>query len=344
MDEVSDISAEPLVSVVIPAYNAGKTLQRAMASVLQERSVPLELIVVDDGSTDSTPKLIDAVAQTDKRARRITRPNGHVAAAYNTGIRASCGKYVAFLEADDEWLPGKLRQQIDILESWPEVGAVFSNFYNHDEVTNVRQLLSEQQKQVLEALPKKRIGNHDVIIDGDMRPFLIRSNFILCSSITMRRQLLLKLDGCDENLKGGQDWDLWVRMGAEIQFGYNENPLVVRYKGRDSMSRPTPKWFRALIKAQEKVLSIAQQVPELRPEVSLLKYQLRLAHRSLIVSHVKHWQWWHACKALVAGLEFGFDPLSFLLVGLGVLGPIPFTLRRIVLGRLKSSNSVITTE
>ena len=230
MDEVSDISAEPLVSVVIPAYNAGKTLQRAMASVLQERSVPLELIVVDDGSTDSTPKLIDAVAQTDKRARRITRPNGHVAAAYNTGIRASCGKYVAFLEADDEWLPGKLRQQIDILESWPEVGAVFSNFYNHDEVTNVRQLLSEQQKQVLEALPKKRIGNHDVIIDGDMRPFLIRSNFILCSSITMRRQLLLKLDGCDENLKGG-------RLSRSRASRSSRSFTTMQYESLSSMSR-----------------------------------------------------------------------------------------------------------
>jgi glycosyltransferase involved in cell wall biosynthesis len=343
MDEVSDISAEPFVSVVIPAYNAEKTLERAMASVLQEKSVPLELIVVDDGSTDSTPQLIDNAARADKRVRRISRPNGHVAAACNTGIRAAQGKYVAFLEADDEWLPGKLRQQLQTFDSCPQIGAVFTNFYNHDEVTNTTELLSEQQKDVLAAMPRKCITDHAVIIDGDLRPSLLKSNFILRSSIMIPRSLLLDLGGSDENLRGDDDWDLWFRMGGKVRFAYLDQPLALRHKRSDSMSRPSPAWYGALIKSKKKSLDFVARTSEFRGLVAPLRLHICRLHRSLILSHVMRWEWLHACKALVAGLEFGFDPLSFLLVGLGVLGPIPFTVRRIVLGRLKSSNSFPTT-
>lgn len=343
MDEVSDISAEPLVSVVIPAYNAEKTLERAMASILQEKSVPLELIVVDDGSTDSTSQVIAAAAARDNRVRRISRPNGHVAAACNTGIRAARGKYVAFLEADDEWLPGKLQQQMEILEGWPEVGAVFTNFYNHDEVTNVTQLLSEQQREVLATLPRKQITARAVIIDGDLRPYLLKSNFILRSSIMIPRNLLLDLGGSDENLRGDDDWDLWFRLGGKARFAYLEQPLALRHKGSDSMSRPSPNWYAAVIRSRKKTLAFVVRTSELRDLVNPLRTQICRLHRSLILSHVMRWQWLQACKALVAGLEFGFDPLSFLLVGLGVFGPIPFTVRRIVLGRLKSPTNFPTT-
>lgn len=338
MDEVSHVSTEPLVSVVIPAYNAGKTLERAMASVLQEKSVPLELIVVDDGSTDSSPQVIDNAARADKRVRRISRPNGHVAAACNTGIRAARGKYIAFLEADDEWLPGKLERQVHILESWPEIGAVFCNFVNHDEVTNVSELLSDQQKEVLEALPKKRINDHDAIIDGDLRPYLIRSNFILRSSITARREILAALGGCDENLKGDDDWDLWFRMGGELRFAYMEEPFAVRHKRSDSMSRPSPGWYGAVIKSRKKSLDFVATTSELRGLVAPLRLQVCRLHRSLILSHVRRWEWLRAWRALVAGLRYGFDPVSFLLVGLGILGPIPFAARRALIGRLRAQS------
>ena len=340
----SQTSADPLVSVVIPAYNAEKTLERAIVSVLQEKSVPLELIVVDDGSTDSTPRVVDAAAALDNRVRRISRSNGHVAAACNTGTHAARGKYVAFLEADDEWLPGKLPQQLQIFESFPDVGAVFTNFYNHDEVLDTTELLSEQQKNVLALLPRKIIADHAIIIDGDLRPYLLKNNFILRSSIMIPRNLLLDLGGQDENLRGDDDWDLWFRMGGKVKFAYLDQPLALRHKRSDSMSRPSPNWYAALIKSKKKSLDCVAKTSELCDMVAPLRRHLCRLHRSLILSHAKRWEWLRACKAFKASLEFGFDPRSLLLLGLGILGPIPFAMRRVVLGRLKSSNSLPTTE
>lgn len=329
---------EPLVSVVIPAYNAEKTLERAILSVLQEESIPLELIVVDDGSTDSTAQVVDTAAAHDNRVRRITRPNGHVAAACNTGLHAARGKYVAFLEADDEWLSGKLQQQLQIFESNPQIGAVFTNFHNHDEVAKTTELVSEQQKAILSSLPQKPIPDHAVIIDGDLRPYLIKSNFILRSSIMIPRDLLLELGGQDESLRGDDDWDLWFRMGGMTKFVYLEEPLALRHKGAGSMSRPSPNWYAAVIRSRRKALEFVTRTPGLRNLVQPLRRQICGLHRSLILSLVKRWQWWRACKALVAGLEFGIDLPSFLLVGLGIFGPIPFTARRLVLGFLKPSS------
>lgn len=330
------MSSAPLVTVVIPAYNAEATLQRAIGSVVQERRVPLELIVVDDGSTDLTPSVVDAVAEVDPRARRITRPNGHVAAACNTGIRAASGKYVAFLEADDEWLAGKLRRQLEILESHPEVGAVFSNFYNHDEVTGSRYIYFEQQRNILQDLPQKRIAESGVIIDGDVRRYLIQSNFVLCSAIVVRRDLLLELGGFDESLKGAQDWDLWFRLGGKTRFAYVEEPLATRHKRSDSMSRPSAKWFRTVIRSREKAFATARGTPELQQALPLLRERLRLLYRALVSSHVTHWEWFSGCSAFIKGAKYGLDPLALLILLAGLLGPAPFAARRFLLRRLSA--------
>jgi len=327
----------PLVTVVIPAYNAEKTLERAIVSVLQEISIPLELIVVDDGSTDSTPRLIDAAAQVDKRVRRISRPNGHVAAACNTGIRAARGKYVAFLEADDEWLPGKLQKQMDLLKARPEVQAVFCNFVNRDEVTGVRELLFDQQRRVFEALPKIELNDQAAIIDGDLRPFLVRSNFILRSSLLVGLDVLLSLGGSDEELKGDDDWDLWFRMGGAVRFAYLRQALGIRHKLSTSMSRPSPKWFEAVIKSRKKSLEMVKRTPELSSLVQPLRRQLLLLHRSLIISHNQSWEWRQSWVAFGSASKCGVDPVLWLLVATGFLGPIPFKLRRAVLSLVRGN-------
>ena len=221
---------------------------------------------------------------------------------------------------------------------------MFTNFYNHDEITDTTELLSEQQKDVLALLPRKTIADHAVIIDGDLRPYLLKSNFILRSSIMIPRNLLLDLGGQDENLRGDDDWDLWFRMGGKVKFAYLDQPLALRHKRSDSMSRPSPNWYAALIKSKKKSLDFVARTTELHGLVAPLRSHVCRLHRSLILSHVMRWEWLRACGVFRASLEFGFDPVSFVLVGLGALGPIPFTVRRIVLGRLKSPNSIPTAE
>ncbi len=255
----------------------------------------MELIVVDDGSTDSTPDVIDRATRLDRRVRRITRPNGHVAAACNTGIAASHGKYVAFLEADDEWLPGKLENQFKFMEAQPSVGLVFCEFYNHDEVTGTCELLSAQQKEVLDALPKNQVAAHAFTIQADLRPFLMKSNFILRSSVMVRRKLITEIGGSDESLRGDDDWDLWFRMGATVQFGYVDLPSAVRHKRADSMSRPTPDWYLAVVRSRTKTLNAVRLNPELKELIGPLRAQLSRLHRSLVLAHVRRWEWWRGC-------------------------------------------------
>lgn len=340
MKQFNSSNENPIVSVVIPAYNAESTLERAMASVLSEVVIPLELIVVDDGSTDSTPQVIDAARDKDQRVRRITQVNGHVAAACNTGLHASRGKYIAFLEADDEWVPGKLRKQLELFNSHPEIGASFTNFYNHDEVTGTTETVSEQQKGVLKAMPRRRINEYATIIDTDLRPFLIQSNFILRSSIMMPRELLLSLGGQDTTLRGDDDWDLWFRMGGSVTFAFLEEPLAIRHKGPNSMSRPSPNWYTSIIRSRTKTFNWVCAREELGHMVKPLRLQIGQMHRSLILTYVKRWEWWKAYKTWITGLKYGFDMMSVVLLIAGILGPIPFAMRQTLVGLFKGSRRI----
>jgi glycosyltransferase involved in cell wall biosynthesis len=275
----------------------------------------------------------------DRRVRRITRTNGHVAAACNTGVAASRGEYVAFLEADDEWLPGKLANQVKFMEAQPSVGLVFCEFYNHDEVLGTCELLSTQQTDVLGALPKDQVAPHAFRIQADLRPFLIKSNFILRSSVIVRRKLIIEIGGSDESLRGDDDWDLWFRMGGIVQFGYLDLPSAMRHKRADSMSRPTPGWCQAVVMSRAKTLNAVRTNPEIQELVAPLESQLCKLHRSLVLAHVRRWEWLAGCKAFGRSLQYGFDSRSLFLLVVGILGPIPFSLRRSVLSVLRWSTN-----
>ncbi len=109
-------SDQPLVSVVIPAFNASTYIERTLRSVMRQTYAALEIVVVNDGSTDHTAKLVEQIAASDSRIRLLSTPNRGVAAARNTGIEASSGRFVAFLDADDLWHPTKIEKQVNALK------------------------------------------------------------------------------------------------------------------------------------------------------------------------------------------------------------------------------------
>jgi len=115
------------VSAIIPAYNNATTLRRAIHSVLAQDYKEFEVIVVDDGSTDSTPEVL---AEYGEEIHIIRQRNRGAAAARNAGVRGSCGDYLAFLDGDDEWLPGKLRIMVVALDKSPDAALAYSDFIN----------------------------------------------------------------------------------------------------------------------------------------------------------------------------------------------------------------------
>lgn len=131
-DRVSE-NAGPAVSVVLPVFNAAATLKRALDSVLGQSLRDLEVLVVDDGSSDGSPAIAETIGDAHVRCLRHPRNLG-AAAARNTGVLAAKGRYVAFIDADDEWMPDKLARQVRWLaDAEPEVAAVCTGFIMHRE-------------------------------------------------------------------------------------------------------------------------------------------------------------------------------------------------------------------
>jgi len=127
-----NVSAPPRVSVIIPSYNAEAFLSDAVKSVLHQTWRELELIIVNDGSTDSTRSMAEQFSGDDRRVKIVDKRNGGPSSARNAGIAAASGDAICFLDADDVFLPDKLQKQVSFLEQFPGCDLVFSDYYVGD--------------------------------------------------------------------------------------------------------------------------------------------------------------------------------------------------------------------
>jgi len=200
--------SKPLISVVIPCYNAEKYIKETIESVLTQRFEEFELIIMNDGSTDLSEKIIQAF--DDKRIRYFYQKNAGVSTARNEGIKKSLGKYIAFLDADDLYLENNLSKKVEILESNPFVKLIHSAEIKFDTFTQKTiEIVKGKQGNVLEDL------------------LSLSSNVIHSpSSVIVSKDTLDKLGGFDTHLSTSADWDMWVRLASLTGFAYIEEPLV----------------------------------------------------------------------------------------------------------------------
>ncbi len=209
----------PTVSVVIPAYNAAWCVRRAIDSVLAQDFRDYELIVVDDGSTDDTPAVL---ASYGDRIRVLRKSNGGLSSARNAGIDAARGSYVAFLDADDWWLPGKLSRQVAFMRSHPELGFTSTTARVEDPQGRLLNLWACAcwQGPFIDHL---FCANADVAGSG--------------SAVMVKRSLFEQIGGFDESLRSLEDIDMWMRLASVSNYGCLDEPLVVILRRPDSMSR-----------------------------------------------------------------------------------------------------------
>jgi len=207
------------VSVVIPTYNRGHLITRAIQSVLGQTHQVFEIIVVDDSSTDNTGEVVKAIGSERIRYIRHTENRGG-SAARNTGIEAAKCDYIAFQDSDDEWLPQKLEKQMTAFGSAPqEVGVVYTGFWR---IENNRRTY----------MPSRRIRQKE----GNIHLSLLRRSFITTQAAVVRRECFRKAGGFDESLPRLQDWELWIRISKHYLFRLVDEPLVVSYYTPDSIS------------------------------------------------------------------------------------------------------------
>jgi glycosyltransferase involved in cell wall biosynthesis len=233
----------PTVSVIIPTYNRADCIVAAVESVLAQTFRDLEIIVVDDGSTDDTVRRLAAYGPP---VRVVTKPNGGVASARNVGLRLARGRYVAWLDSDDLWLPFKLDLQLRVFREFPEVKLVFSEFNGLDESGRVSARFAGDLFHSLR-LHKGGLrgvfpghGRLTYALEGiDAAPAaiavhygrvyekLIWGNLMLPTTIMFERSLVGAAGDFDESLRIFEDYDFHLRLARIAPVAYVDVPTAV---------------------------------------------------------------------------------------------------------------------
>jgi glycosyltransferase involved in cell wall biosynthesis len=203
----------PLISVIIPTYNRGYILKRAIDSVLNQTFKDLECIVVDDGSNDETQSILKEIK--DKRLKVIKSENRGVSAARNLGHFHSSGEWIALLDSDDEWLLDKLEKQLALLGREPDLLLI------HGEEIWIR-----KGKRVNPKFKHKKEGGR--IFERCLELCLISP-----SAALIKRELYEEMKGFREDFVVCEDYELWLRVTQKYEVGYVEDPILKKYGGHD---------------------------------------------------------------------------------------------------------------
>lgn len=198
----------PEVSVIVPTFNRAHLIMKAIYSVLGQTFKDLEVIVVDDGSKDNTSTLVLEINDIRLKYIRHAQQKG-ASEARNTGVAASSGKFLAFLDDDDEWMPDKLKLQMEIFREKPDTGMVYSGYY----------YINSKNNKIFREFHPKKSG----LLDDD----LLTTNCVgTTSTAVIRRDSFEKAGGFDVSLRGCQDWDLWIRLAKFYPLNFADKPLV----------------------------------------------------------------------------------------------------------------------
>lgn len=206
------------VAVIIPAYNAAATIAATVASALGQTHGDLEVIVVDDGSTDATAAIVSTLARSDPRLRLLRGANGGQAIARNRGIAASTAALVTFLDADDGWTPTKVAEQVRALDDHPDAAIAYGWT---DYVDGAGAVLHR--------------GSY-VSLSGQVLAALVQVNFIESGSNVMVRRSALEalapataagMGPFEPSLVPSEDWDLWLRLAERFEFVAIARPQVL---------------------------------------------------------------------------------------------------------------------
>ena len=260
------------VSVVIPAYNSGNFIARAIDSVLAQIHQPDEIIVVDDGSTDDTAEIVKRFGE---RVRYIHQENAGAGAARNNGVRQAGSNWIAFLDSDDEWLPEYLQTQLAALKDNKDIDWCCANF---------TKCLCDENKQATVADTDKALSVYGstVIVDNYFK--LNRLGFIpTTSTFVIKKSIIEEAGYFDTCLYVAQDYDLWWRIAYRHTLVlYDANPQVVLHIGRSDSLTSMHKASRSMlmIGLYNNHLKLASEYGVMEEFVPYIKKQIRLFIRS----------------------------------------------------------------
>jgi glycosyltransferase involved in cell wall biosynthesis len=281
--------AAPKVTVVIAAYNAERFIRQTLDSVFAQTLHDVELIVVDDGSTDATAAILSSI--DDRRLSVLRQVNGGVSVARNAGLALARAPYIFFLDADDVLLPDALQRMVATLDGNPDRVACFAH---HIRITEDGIELSRRAD-----LPLKMFPATDTLRN------LVTKNFIVCGAICIRTEAAHRVRGFNPELKWGEDWEFWCRLAVLADFAAMPNDVVLLY--RQHHGSANSRWRNSPIRPDYKAIEAVYSHAAVRQHLSAveLKRRKRLAQIDAF--------WTAARNAYVQGRTIEF--LTYLIVG-----------------------------
>ncbi|MEQ8264472.1 glycosyltransferase family A protein [Pseudohaliea sp.] len=228
------MAESPAFSVICPNYNGSLFLQACLTSVLEQTVDDLEVIVVDDGSTDDSIEVLNGLAATDPRVRIESQGNAGSAVARNHGIALARGSYIAFIDADDVWHPQKLEKQHELLLRATMPVACFSNFSLWPPERDGRYLAPSEAFSQLE--PVDEFPGIGVDKPAFVYHLLLQDVFVWTSTVVVPSTVLHEVGGFDPSYRKGQDYDLWLRIAARYPFLRHPDSLALYRQHPDNIT------------------------------------------------------------------------------------------------------------
>jgi glycosyltransferase involved in cell wall biosynthesis len=266
---MSEVSNE-LVSIVIPVYNGERYIGRTLQSVAEQSHRNLEILIVDDGSTDGTGEILNTFVQQETRARILRQSNKGVAAARNLGIRAASGDFIAPLDADDIWHPERVSRQLRcLLDSPSDVGLVYSPWITIDE--SGRRLSSCLDRGRFEGIVWLQLVMGNFL--GNASTALIKKDCLQAVGLYDEEYFLQRAQGCE-------DWDLYLRIAGVCRFHCQPDCLIGYRQVHGSMSIDVEQMMRSYSRLMSKVRVCGVPVPPSVYRWSRANYLLYMANRA----------------------------------------------------------------
>ena len=216
----SRVDQGPLVSVLVPAYNHEQYVEEALQSIINQTYQNIELIVINDGSTDGTGRVIERFIQRNPEFRitYLEQKNEGICKTLNKGLKIARGKYVALLASDDKWTPDKTIKQVQFMERNDNIGLVFSDHYfmRFREITEIK---ATDYKPSIRRCFKRGVQNVNIYEK------LLTEDIIPALTVLMRKDCIDRLGGFDADLEA-EDYDMWLRMAKEYPIAFIDEPLA----------------------------------------------------------------------------------------------------------------------
>lgn len=241
----------PLVSIIMPCHNHARYVDESIRSVLDQTEKDLELIIIDDGSADGSRLQIARAAHFDQRVKPLYHSeNLGASVSRNDGLRMAQGKYIAFCDADDLWLPNKLAVQLETLAPYPEIGVTYCDALIIDSEGK------KNDKRFSDRFPVPGKGN------GDLFPTLCIRNFINMQSALLRQTAIRPGDFFDPDIRWVEDWWFFIKIARTNNFIYNSEPLCL-YRVHEASSATSQG-----LKVDENRLKVYARILKAYPDLS----------------------------------------------------------------------------